>query len=359
MRAFTGFDPERAKRRAVGIPAEFFSELLPQIGNVNELKVTLHLFYLAAAKQSDPKWVGYWELAESEELLRGLRKGGDPRQPVEHLREGLELALNRGSILRIVAERNAAGAEGVVLNRAVGDDWLPSSTESVEWFLVNTPANRTFSARLERGDVELAQTSLVSEDAGWRYIQRGAPEKAETGKIIELAVRTQRPNIYTLYEQNIGMLTPLMSDRLREAAETYPAEWVEDAFREAVTHNKRNWAYINRVLENWSERGRVSGSESYELQKSFRRTNTAVPPSKSARTAATADGGDPAGERGHERERSPLRQEPAAASGTGRTGAAGEPYGLDGLDGEKYLTGKYSHIFNRKPPPHRPVTSRF
>src|SRR5947209_1471610 len=159
MRIFTGFDPERTKRRAVGIPPEFFSELLPQIGNINELKVTLHLFYLAAAKQSDPKWVGYWEMAESEELLRGLRRGGDPRQPVEHLREGLELALSRGSILRIVAERDMHGEEGVVLNRAVGDTGAVTSSipEQVEWFLVNTPANRTFTAGLERGDVGLAQ----------------------------------------------------------------------------------------------------------------------------------------------------------------------------------------------------------
>ena len=332
MRTFTGFDPDRAKRRAVGIPAEFFSELLPQIGNVNELKVTLHLFYLAAAKQSDPKWVGYWEMAESEELLRGLRRGGDPRQPVEHLREGLELALSRGSILRVVAERDAAGEEGVLLNRAVGDDWLPSSVgsvESVEWFLVNTPANRSFTARLERGEVGLAQTSLLSEDAGWRYVRRGAPDKAETGKIIELSLRTQRPDIFTLYEQNIGPLTPMMADKLREAAETYPAAWIEDAFGEALTHNKRNWAYIYRVLENWSERGRTSESNGYELQKSFRRSNTAVPPSKPTRaassarhaTAGAADGGDPA----PDGERASLWQDVAATGGTGRPSAAGEP----------------------------------
>ena len=59
-----------------------------------------------------------------------------------------------------------------------------------------------------------------------------------------------RPNIYTLYEENIGPLTALIAEELREAEETYPADWIEEAFREAVRMNKRNWKYVHAILKN-------------------------------------------------------------------------------------------------------------
>src|SRR5262249_27052940 len=66
----------------------------------------------------------------------------------------------------------------------------------------------------------------------------------------------RRPTIYELYEQNVGLLTPLLVDELREAAETYPADWIAEAFREAVGYNRRNWRYVRRILENWATQGR-------------------------------------------------------------------------------------------------------
>ena len=40
----------------------------------------------------------------------------------------------------------------------------------------------------------------------------------------------------------------MVGERLLEAEETYPAEWIEDAFREAAELNVRNWRYIERIL---------------------------------------------------------------------------------------------------------------
>ena len=65
-----------------------------------------------------------------------------------------------------------------------------------------------------------------------------------------------------LYEQNIGMLTPMIADELRDAERHYPAEWIADAFREAVELNKRSWRYVVRILERWRVEGRKdSGRE--------------------------------------------------------------------------------------------------
>jgi DnaD/phage-associated family protein len=67
----------------------------------------------------------------------------------------------------------------------------------------------------------------------------------------------ERPsNIFALYENNIGLLTPLIADELKEAEKSYPSDWIEDAFSEAVELNRRSWRYIARILERWEREGR-------------------------------------------------------------------------------------------------------
>ena len=60
------------------------------------------------------------------------------------------------------------------------------------------------------------------------------------------------------------MLTPLIAEELREAEQSYPAEWIEEAFREAVRLNKRNWKYIRAILERWSTEGKVDRKDRRE-----------------------------------------------------------------------------------------------
>jgi DnaD/phage-associated family protein len=68
------------------------------------------------------------------------------------------------------------------------------------------------------------------------------------------------PDIFTLYEQNIGMLTPMIAEELREAEKLYPLNWIKDAIKEAVALNKRSWRYIAAILERWSAEGRSDGT---------------------------------------------------------------------------------------------------
>jgi DnaD/phage-associated family protein len=74
-------------------------------------------------------------------------------------------------------------------------------------------------------------------------------------------VQPERPTVFRLYEQNIGLLTPLIAERLVDALETYPPEWIEDAIAEAVSYNRRSWRYINRILENWLVTGRGDAAQ--------------------------------------------------------------------------------------------------
>lgn len=66
-----------------------------------------------------------------------------------------------------------------------------------------------------------------------------------------------RSNIFKLYEENIGPLTPLIAEMLKDAEGDYPAEWIDEAVKVAVANNKRNWKYIEAILKRWKEEGRA------------------------------------------------------------------------------------------------------
>ncbi|MQG19290.1 MAG: DnaD domain protein [SAR202 cluster bacterium] len=75
-----------------------------------------------------------------------------------------------------------------------------------------------------------------------------------------LEINYKKPkNIFELYENNIGLLNPMIVDELIEAEKKYPFNWVIDAVKESVTRNKRNWKYIHTILETWNTEGKTNG----------------------------------------------------------------------------------------------------
>ena len=121
--------------------------------------------------------------------------------------------------------------------------------EIVTWYFFNTERSRLAVVRLQRGE-ESPELLLELEDPGWSTIEEH-----------EYAIELERPNIFSLYEQNIGVLPPLLAEDLREAEATYPYEWIEEAFRLAILQNKRRWSYIHAILERWETDGK--GEQAY------------------------------------------------------------------------------------------------
>lgn len=66
-------------------------------------------------------------------------------------------------------------------------------------------------------------------------------------------------NIFTAYESNIGVLTPMIAEKLKDAEQTYPLTWILEAFGLAVENNKRNWRYIETILKRWKADGKDEG----------------------------------------------------------------------------------------------------
>ena len=118
---------------------------------------------------------------------------------------------------------------------------------------------------IERG-IELAvERGTLIESGDWLLLRTPQNERAaeRLGPTPALAVTgrsSERPNIFQLYEENIGMLTPMVADELRAAEEEYAAGWVEAAIREAAAGNVRSWRYAEAILERWKREGRGTRS---------------------------------------------------------------------------------------------------
>ena len=211
MDSFVGF-PSRSDKTA--IPNAFFTDVLPLIDDDDELRVSLHVFRRLAMKKGYVRFVTQAELAADLDLMSGLaRAGGDP---AEALANGLGKATGRGVFLHLALDESG-------------------STDHLYW--LNTDADRMAVERVRRGEIDL-----------------GAMPKSDPPPRMP-----ERRDIFSLYEANIGIVSPLIADDLKEAEEAYPPEWIVEAFREAQRLNKRSWRYIQRILENWERQGGPDG----------------------------------------------------------------------------------------------------
>jgi DNA replication protein len=220
MEQFKGFP---AKMQFTHVPNFFFSTLLPQISDIMELKTTLHIFRALYHKRGYPRFTTYRELLGEKSLMSSLKGTATP--PEEILRHALEMATRRGTILHIVLDRDGT---------------------SEDVYFLNTESDRQTIAKIKNGEIRLSG------------LQTKEPAYIDT---------EERPDIFSLYEQNIGMLTPLIADELKEAMKLYPETWIKDAINEAIALNKRNWRYIERILEHWATEGKSNGTYRRDFKK--------------------------------------------------------------------------------------------
>ncbi len=173
------------------LPNEFFQELLAGIDDLNELKITVYALWRVA--QMEGTVHPLWE----EDFARLL--------DAEDRAEGLKKCVQRGSLLKVTLETGEAV------------------------YFLNSP----------RGQA----SAESARDRGW-IPSKKHPEPPPL-----------RPNIYQLYEENIGLLTPLIADALRDAEDEYQTEKIEEAIALAVKANARKWSYVDAILKRWKEEG--------------------------------------------------------------------------------------------------------
>jgi DnaD/phage-associated family protein len=74
-------------------------------------------------------------------------------------------------------------------------------------------------------------------------------------------------DICSLYENEIGLLTPLMRKNIEESLNTFPADWIADAIKTASESNVKKWSYIAKVLDNWARDGKPDAITTGEASK--------------------------------------------------------------------------------------------
>jgi len=208
MRKFDGFS--KGKPHVTRIPTQFFHELLPLVDDLAELKVTLFCMWAIQQKEGDYKYLRYAELVADSMLLDSLRVIDAEANPVEILDIALEKAVIRGTLLS--AEISLDG-------------------DKVCYYVMNSKRGRELVDQLKAGE--------------WR----------PAGKD-EIEILPPRPTVFALYEENIGVLTPMIVDELKDAQAEFPVHWIEEAIKTAVSANVRRWSYILKVLEGWKQEGR-------------------------------------------------------------------------------------------------------
>ena len=190
------------------LPDQFFTELLPLIDDLDELKITLACLRLFDQKPGLVQWTTAAELAGDPALL-------DVKADIQ---AGLAKAVERGSLFSATEQS--------------GQTYL----------FANTEVGRAAAAAIERGE-----------------------------KIEAIPALANRPNIYALYEQVVGSLTPIIAEQLRDAEQEFPPEWIEAAFVEAARQNIRSWAYIAKILKNRARKGKANETRGRDVAADWQR----------------------------------------------------------------------------------------
>jgi DnaD/phage-associated family protein len=141
------------------------------------------------------------------------------------LKRALELAVRDGILLHVPVDMDG---------------------RSEDLYFINNQGEKDTIARIVQGTLKIPNVSIRQE---------------------EKPVVEQPTDIYNLYEQNIGMVTPIIGEELQDAEHRYPADWIQEAFREALKANVRNWKYIHSILKRWEREGKKDGTSVRDSRK--------------------------------------------------------------------------------------------
>ncbi len=205
MNQFNGFPP--GAFRHLRIPPGFFSDFLPRIEDVTELKLMLFCFWALPQKEGDYPYLRQEDFISCQDMIASTDAD---------LKHALQLAVEHGGLLQ--ADISVHG-------------------QKHKLYFVNTEKGR----------------------AGRKQVEVGAWQPADLDNLIEIL--PERPGIYSLFLDNIGTITPMIRDELRDMEQEFPAGWIEEAIRLAVQNNARNIRYIRAILERWRHDGKDTNKD--------------------------------------------------------------------------------------------------
>jgi len=205
---FKGFPA--GKTAFTRIPEPFFSDLLPQIDDLAELKLSLYALWRLAQTADELRYLRRSDIQQDQIFMEGL--ADTEADALLALDDALQRAVQRGTLLTAQVDLD----QGVQI-----------------LYFFNTERGRAAVEAIQRGE--------------WRSV---------SDQQFPVELTPARPNIYRLYEDHIGPITPLIAEAMQDAEDSYPAQWIAEAFQIAVEKNVRNWRYVAAILRRWQEKGR-------------------------------------------------------------------------------------------------------
>jgi hypothetical protein len=163
-------------------------------------------------------------------------------------REEFKMGLNKLADASGLSRNGAkAGAEAAA-ERGTFRRTNPDAQGSAEWeLIVDQSADAGWSASDHVGSQSVTPP--------WSASDQQSTVKESIKEIKKASTTAHTTNNYRTYEQNIGPLTPLIADAIKDAEETYTAAWVSRAIAEAAASNARSIKYIFGILAGYKQRG--------------------------------------------------------------------------------------------------------
>ena len=179
MAPFAGF-PDDSKYTPV--PNLLFGSLLEEIDDPLALKCFLRVLWLHSQKKSTPA------ILTKNELMADATLGTVVSIPGTSTEAALEDALDKTVGLGLLLHMRVDSARGVF-------------------------------------DVYVPNTQKGRQDA------QGLKDSRTDVSVTDVPAAAYRPKIFRLYEECIGIITPMIAELLKDAEQQYPEAWIEEAFR--------------------------------------------------------------------------------------------------------------------------------
>lgn len=212
MQKFEGFkNSDFMGSSTIRLPSRFFTDLLPIIDDLAELKVTMYAYSWLWQKEGDYRYLRRRDFLNSDSLMEGLAVIDPNAKPEAILDKALERTVERQTLLRADAE-------------------LIDKTEVLYFF------------HTERGRVAVT------------LVRIGEWVPGDLDNPVEIL--PDRRNIYQLFEEYIGGMTPRITEELKDFEKELPERWIKDAIILAVERNARSWHFVRAVLDRWSREGK-------------------------------------------------------------------------------------------------------
>jgi len=154
---------------------------------------------------------------------------------------------------------------------------------ALEWGGTQPPPSETETD--SGGAVPGWQAARGDRESGDRDSGGASVTQTNNPSLVLVVNDAEIAKVAKFYEQEIGALTPLIADAIRDACTEYPADWIPEAITIAVESNARRWNYVLAILKNCKAAGKRPSLNKLEAKNGNSRTGSKAnaKPKQSAR----------------------------------------------------------------------------